>query len=293
MSGRVSRMLLTAHLRGARGTVASAAGKVVPVRVRNLQAYRSALAGQAGLEVGGPSPFFGDRGQLPVYDVVARLDNCNFATATVWESVTEGETFRFHPDKPAGRQLVAEATDLSALPAASYDFVLSSNALEHVANPIRALEEWLRVTGEDGHLVLVLPHRATTFDHLRPVTPLDHLVADYEQDTGEDDLTHLDEILALHDLRLDPPAGDAAAFRERSLDNVHNRCLHHHVFDTASVVDLLDHVGVQILSVDPVLPSFVAALARKPAAGAPADNARFRAADAEFRRTSPFPADRR
>ena len=48
---------------------------------------------------------------------------------------------------------------------------------------------------------LVVPHKDKTFDHNRPVTSLNHLEEDLDNDVDEDDLTHLPEILELHDLR--------------------------------------------------------------------------------------------
>ena len=63
-------------------------------------------------------------------------------------------------------------------------------------------------------------------------------------------MTHLEEILSLHDLAKDPGAGDFQSFRERSKPNVENRCLHQHVFDTRLVVDMVDHMELQILDVE-------------------------------------------
>ena len=85
---------------------------------------------------------------------------------------------------------------------------------------------------------------------------------DFTRDVGEDDLTHLDEILALHDLRKDPPAGDLKHFRERSLKNFQNRTLHHHVFDVALIEEMLDHLGFEILDITTTRTDFFA-LARK------------------------------
>ena len=33
----------------------------------------------------------------------------------------------------------------------TYDVLLSSHTLEHIANPLRALSEWKRIVGDDGH----------------------------------------------------------------------------------------------------------------------------------------------
>ncbi len=252
------------------------------------------VAGNVGLEIGGPSALFSRRGLLPVYRHAARMDNCNFAIETVWEGeIRDRSPFRPDPGPDEGTQFVREATDLAGIGDHAYDFVCSSHTLEHVANPLRALAEWQRVLRPGGTLVLVLPHKDGTFDHRRPVTTLDHIVEDFERGVGEDDLTHLDEILALHDLALDPAAGDAEAFKARSLDNAANRCLHHHVFDTDLAVRLADRAGLRILAVDCAGSINIILVCEKPPAGMVPDNGAFLGDAAEFRRTSPFPTDRR
>lgn len=207
--------------------------------------YRAPLKGKVGLEIGGPSTLFAT--ELPIYQVVQRLDGVNFSASTIWEGELQaGNTFRFHGWKK-GRQFVADATDLSRIGPASYDFLLSSNCLEHVANPLKAMKEWVRVVKDNGHLLLVLPNKAANFDHRRSVTEFQHLLDDYQADIGEDDLTHLDEILRLHDLSMDPPAGDRDSFQRRSMDNLHNRTLHHHVFDRELIGKIFEHAGLEMI----------------------------------------------
>lgn len=53
------------------------------------------------------------------------------------------------------------------------DFVFASHVIEHFPDPIRAIDEWLRVATR--YVVMVVPHRDRTFDHTRPVTPVDVL----------------------------------------------------------------------------------------------------------------------
>ena len=90
-----------------------------------------------------------------------------------------------------------------------------------------------------------------------------HLLDDERRGTAEDDVTHLPEILERHDLSLDPPAGDLAAFTARSERNVENRCLHHHVFDEHLVAGMLEWLGTPLVSIERVAPYHIFAVARK------------------------------
>jgi hypothetical protein len=244
-----------------------------PRLARSFRNIEPLFRDRVGLEIGGPSDIFGRRGLFPVYPIARHIDNCNFGATTVWEgSITQGATFRYDKKHAPGTQYIAEATDLSFAVAESYNFILSSHTLEHIANPLRALSEWKRVLKDDGMLALVLPHRDGTFDHRRPVTSLSHLIDDFDQNTGEDDLTHLDEILMLHDLEKDPLAGDSETFKTRGLKNIENRCLHHHVFDSQLAAQIADRAGFQILALERQPPFHIIVIARKPGSDAVARN---------------------
>lgn len=283
----------TVRSQGLAGALHAARRVVAPTQAGCLALCRQLVQGRSGIEVGGPSGVFSPRGVLPLYEDVGSLDNCNFASHTTWEgSIAEGKTFRFSPNKSSGTQYVAETTNLQRIASGSYDFLLSSHVLEHSANALLALSEWLRVVKAGATLVLLLPHKDGTFDHRRPVTRLEHLVADHAAGMKEDDLTHLPEILQLHDLARDPGAGSAEEFERRSRSNLENRCLHHHVFDTTLVARLLDHVGLQLLAVEVMRPNHVIAVARKPVDGARPDNPAAFAALSDALRKSPFLSDR-
>ena len=245
-------------------------------QAENAALCRERVAGKVGLEIGGPSGIFSRRGLLPTYRHAARMDNCNFAVQTVWEGeICDGAAFRPDSDLEAGVQYVREATDLHGIADETYDFLCSSHTLEHIANPLRAMEEWLRVMRPGGTMALVLPHKDSTFDHKRPVTALEHVIDDHARGVGEDDLTHLEEILDLHDLSLDPGAGDFAAFKARSLENHANRCLHHHVFDTELAIRLVDHAGLQILAAERAGQFNIIVLCSKPEPASDPDNRAF------------------
>lgn len=218
---------------------------------------------KVGLEIGGPSGVFGDAGMLPVYRHVKHLDNCVFSSDTIWEGHRPaGQVFAFHPGKPKGFNFIREASDLEGIPDSGYDFVLASHSLEHSANPLKVLAECKRVTKAGGAIVAILPHYRYTFDHRRPLTPIAHIVEDYERGTPESDTTHLAEILALHDLSRDKPAGTPEQFRERCLHNMENRGLHHHVFDEVNGAELIRTAGYRVAAVEFVKPFHIVILAQ-------------------------------
>jgi SAM-dependent methyltransferase len=127
-------------------------------------------------------------------------------------------------------QFIHDASDMSSIADCSYDFLVASHILEHVANPLAALVEFRRVLKPKGAILILVPNRELTFDHRRPFTTMAHLEEDWLAKRDESDLTHLDEILALHDMSMDVAIDTLDEFRERSLRNFENRCLHHHVF---------------------------------------------------------------
>jgi len=217
----------------------------------NIKAH---FYGKNGLEIGGPSSIFSPKSILPIYGIVKNLDNCNYCSETLWEGkISEGLTFNYHGNR-LGYEFIREATDLEGIKNESYDFVVSSHVLEHIANPLKALFEWKRVLKNGGVLLLVIPHKEVTFDHNRPITKLDHLIQNYENGIDEHDMSHLSEILSLHDLLMDPMSGTYDGFVARSMDNFKNRCLHHHVFVTEEAIRMVDYVGLKILFVKTRLP---------------------------------------
>src|ERR1700722_1982865 len=245
--------------------VMQVARRVLGRYVTSQSRFRAAVQDQFGLEIGGPSRVFGDEGELPLYRHVAGLDNCVFSGETIWEGArAEGTTFAYYPEKAAGFNFIREATDLAGLATHHYDFALSCHNLEHISNPIRALNEWIRVVKPGGAIVILLPDHRHTFDHRRKPTSLNHMLEDFESWRDETDLTHLDEVLACHDLSLDPGGLSSEDFRERSLRNYENRCLHHHVFDEFNSRGLVEAGGLTVEMLELTKPFHIAVLARTP-----------------------------
>jgi len=217
-------------------------------KLAKASTYQNLLKNRQGVEIGGPSTLF--RTVLPVYQVIANLDCVNFSTVTMWEgSLTEESTFNYY-QKKLGKQFIAEATNLIPIKDNTYDFLLSSNCLEHIANLIKALEEWIRVIKPNGYLLLVLPKKEIGFDHKKPTTSFEHILQDYTEKITEQDLTHLKEILELHDLSRDRRAGTYENFKSRSLNNFKYRGLHHHVFNMSLIKKTVNHGGINLVQDD-------------------------------------------
>jgi len=209
-------------------------------RIKEFYKIRDYFKNKTGLEIGGPSRAFKNRGYMPIYKIMGTLDGVNFSNSTVWTGDVEENKGFVIDGKNTGKMYIADATDLVQIKNNAYDFVLSSNNIEHIANPMKAMEQWVLKLKQKGVLVIVAPKKEANFDHKRDTVKFAHLLEDYNNDIDEYDLTHLDEILKLHDLSMDPAAGTFEQFKERSLKNYENRCLHHHVFDLNILEQMCD-----------------------------------------------------
>lgn len=230
--------------------------------LENFGLYVSCVKSRRGIEIGGPSPIFRSRQDLPIYDLVGSLDNCDFSNSTLWAK--HETTYEFSRGVAPGKTYFCDGSAMTPIADGVYDFVLSSHNLEHFANPVKAIKEWQRVLSPGGALVLILPHYQKTFDHRRTPTSVDHMFQDYEMNVGEDDLTHLTEILEKHDFDRHPGPGRCTLeeFHKRALDNLHNRFLHQHVFDENNSRELLTRAGFEVLASDFRLPFHICLLAR-------------------------------
>lgn len=79
------------------------------------------------------------------------------------------------------------------------------------------------------------------------MTTIEHMVKDRDDDTGEDDRTHLNETLRLHDFTRDVIPDSHSAWQQARQDNDRTRLLHHHVFTTRSLLELLTTGGFHVV----------------------------------------------
>lgn len=129
----------------------------------------------------------------------------------------------------------------------SFSFVLNEHVLEHIANPIKAIQEWTRVLKKGGHLYLVLPHKERTNDKHREVTTLEHLIADYEKNVPYNDPEHFDDWFSNVVERGLMPEHYKHMQKEQLLDTA---SIHHHVWTEREVEELLKYLDLEIIFVD-------------------------------------------
>jgi len=85
--------------------------------------------------------------------------------------------------------IISDGETLAGVADNSYDFVIANHVLEHYSNPIRAIENMVRVVKRSGVIFLAIPDKRYTFDKDRALTTFEHLAHDYEAgpESGEQD----------------------------------------------------------------------------------------------------------
>ena len=183
-----------------------------------------------GVEIGGPSYTAN-----VIYENAISMDNVIFSKNTIWSTHTEEYNYYYNKK---GKVIINDAVNISLVQNDTYDFYFSSHSLEHVANPLKAIYEALRIVKNNGYIIVIVPEKSVCFDHKRSYSKFSTLLSQYEKNVGEDDLSTLPEILMNHDLSMDLAAGNLEQFTRRSLDNLNNRCLHHYVYNDELLMEI-------------------------------------------------------
>ena len=199
----------------------------------------SIVLNKIGVEIGGPSSL----GYI-IYQNAESIDNVIFSKDTIQSNHTDEYNYYYNK---TGKVIINDAVNISLVKNESYDFVFSSHSLEHIANPLKAINEWIRIIKKDGYIIIIVPENSVCFDHKRNYSKFSTLLNQYEKNVGEDDLSTLPEILSNHDLSMDPPAGDLGAFTKRSLDNFNNRCLHHYVYNDELLMEICNYFNCKFI----------------------------------------------
>ena len=152
------------------------------------------------------------------------------------------EDLREHYPELEGEELVDvdvidDGEELATIADESVDFVVANHFLEHCEDPIKALLSMFRVLRPGGIIYLAVPDKRYTFDRNRPVTPLEHLVADHRDGSERSRRQHYEE-WARHVDEVDEQR--VAAHADELIERGYS--IHFHVWTDAEARRLLEAV---------------------------------------------------
>jgi hypothetical protein len=198
----------------------------------------NSLRDKFGIEFGGPTELF----SVPHYGMHlyphVNLDGGNIIKNNYFQS-NLGSNFLY--GQKLGKQYDVDCTNEDQLKRLrKCDFIVTSHAIEHFANPIKTLKLWEKyLLKENGYILSIVPDYQYCFDRKRPLTTMEHLIEDYNTDIGEDDTTHIQEQKDLHDWSY----GGHPEFYDLCEINHLTRVVHHHTFDIELVEELFAYCG--------------------------------------------------
>jgi SAM-dependent methyltransferase len=126
---------------------------------------------------------------------------------------------------------------LAAIAPSSLDFVIANHFFEHCENPIKSIVTHVSRLKPGGILYLAVPDKAKTFDKRRPVTPLGHLVKDFQDGPEWSRFEHYREWACL----VENASEMKSAERARKLIAT-QYSIHFHVWRQADFYELLEYV---------------------------------------------------
>ncbi len=202
------------------------------------------LYNKDGIEFGGPTElFYHPMHRMKLYPYIRSLDGCNIFENNFFQN-NLSSVFTYYKNK-TGECFNVDTADTESLKKITkkYDFILSSHHIEHIANPIKAITAWKEILRPSGYVLAIIPHKEHTFDKMRPLTALDHIITDYNNNTKEDDQTHIKEQLALQDWSM----CGMKDFENLSKRNLETRVVHHHCFNPELVKSMFEYSGYKTI----------------------------------------------
>jgi SAM-dependent methyltransferase len=133
--------------------------------------------------------------------------------------------------------LLDDGEMLSTIESESQDFIVANHFLEHCENPISTILNHLNKLRAGGILFYAVPDKRFTFDFRRDVTPLEHMIADYEHGPEHSRREHYEEWVRLVGAK--PGETDEQAIaRARELERVADS-IHMHVWTQVEFLQLI------------------------------------------------------
>lgn len=128
---------------------------------------------------------------------------------------------------------------LANVPEESQDFIVANHFLEHCEDPIRTIGTHLGKLRPGGILFYAVPDKRFTFDFRREVTPLEHMIADYEEGPERSRAEHFEQWTRL--VIVEDESEERTIARARELEAV-DYSIHFHVWTQAEFLRLVLHM---------------------------------------------------
>lgn len=124
----------------------------------------------------------------------------------------------------------------------SLDFIIANGFLEHCHDPITTIANHLRKLVPGGILFYALPDRRFTFDVNRQVTPLEHIVRDYEEGPEWSRRQHFEEWARyVYEDPHEPPRSEEQVQLLADMLQQQDYSIHTHVFTQREILELFLH----------------------------------------------------
>jgi len=191
---------------------------------------KNTINGLNVLEIGGPTHLF--RHSMLIYDILKSVDGLNMID-NVWQRV--GIKYNYYNGK-TGIQYIGDVADVGKIDIQKkYQLILTSHVIEHIANPIKVIKSLKPLLVDNGLMLSIIPNKEQFWDREREFTTIEHMIEDYNNEVGEDDMTHLEENIKVKKISKDPK------------DNYKHRMLHHHCFNVDIVKELFEYSGYETI----------------------------------------------
>jgi SAM-dependent methyltransferase len=128
---------------------------------------------------------------------------------------------------------------LETVPDESQDFIVANHFLEHCEDPIRTIGTHLGKLRPGGILFYAVPDKRYTFDYHRELTPLEHMVADFEEGPDRSRAEHYEQ-WARRMVVEDDVSEEQAVAHARELEAA-KYSIHMHVWTQAEFLRLILH----------------------------------------------------
>ena len=163
------------------------------------------------------------------------------AHVTYLDTRSREELVAYYPETavhcPVNVDLIADGHTLEGILDGTQDFFAANQVLEHLENPLLAVENMLRVLKPGGVLFLSLPDKRYTFDVNRPVTTFDHLLDDFTNGPESSRERHYREWIGLVE-KVDDP--EQTELRLDLMMNVLKYPIHFHVWTQWEMLEFFE-----------------------------------------------------